>query len=349
MKRIWRPFALLAALAFVALSFINASWLAPGPRGNIKLIAHRGVMQLYGRASTAQDGCTATKIEPPHHEFIENTIPGIDEARRNGARMIELDIAPTSDGKIALFHDQTLDCRTNGKGPVSGATLAQLKALDAGYGYSADGGKSFPLRGKGVGLIPALPAALTVIGDGAVLYNLRSKDAAAADLLIAALKSEGRDVLAHGDGFSVHEPLQTRLRAAFPKAWIYGDDSIRACTRSYLMLGWLGITPEVCRGGTIAIPLNYQWAFAGWPNRLIARMQAVGARVIVVGPYEEGTARGLDLPEQIRGVPASFNGYLWTDDIRSVGPALRPALNRRNPPQEAALAAALERRRAARD
>ncbi len=349
MKRIWRPFALLAALAFVALSFINASWLAPGPRGNIKLIAHRGVMQLYGRASTAQDGCTATKIEPPHHEFIENTIPGIDEARRNGARMIELDIAPTSDGKIALFHDQTLDCRTNGKGPVSGATLAQLKALDAGYGYSADGGKSFPLRGKGVGLIPALAGALRVIGDGAVLYRLSGTDPAEADMLIAALKSAGRDVKAHGDGFSAAEPLQARLRAAFPGVWNFSDDSAAACSAAYLKAGWLGITPAACRGGTIAIPLNYQWAFAGWPNRLIARMQAVGARVIVVGPYRGGQVAGLDLPEQIREVPASFNGYLWTDDIRSVGPALRPALNRRNPPQEAALAAALERRRAARD
>ena len=307
MKRIWRPFALLAALAFVALSFINASWLAPGPRGNIKLIAHRGVMQLSARAGP---GCSAARIEVLHHEFIENTIPGIDEARRNGARMIELDIAPTSDGKIALFHDQTLDCRTNGKGPVRAATMAQLKALDAGYGYSADGGKSFLLRGKGVGLIPELAEALRVIGDGAVLYRLSGTDPAEADMLIAALKSAGRDVIAHGDGFVAAEPLRARLSTAFPGAWTFSDESATACSSAYLKTGWLGITPEICRGGTIAVPINYQWAFAGWPNRLIARMEAVGARVIVVGPYEEGAARGLDLPEQIRAVPASFNGYL---------------------------------------
>ena len=349
MKRIWRPLALLAALAFLVLSFINASWLAPGPRGNIKLIAHRGVMQLPGPGTSGQDPCSGTRIEAPHHDFIENTVPGINEARRNGARMIELDVVPTADRKLALFHDQTLDCRTNGTGPVRAATMAQLKALDAGYGYSADGGKSFPLRGKGRNLIPELAEALRVIGDGAVLYRLGGTDPAEADMLIAALKSAGRDVTAHGDGFAAAEPLLARLRTAFPGAWTFSDESAAACSSAYLKTGWLGITPEICRGGTIAVPLNYQWAFAGWPNRLIARMEAVGARVIVVGPYEEGAVRGLDLPEQIRAVPASFNGYLWTDDIRSVGPALRPALNRRNPLQEAALAAALEKRRAARD
>ena len=346
MKQLWRPIALVAAVVFLVLTFINASWLAPAPRGAIKLIAHRGVMQLPGSAG---QGCSAARIELPHHDFIENTVPAIDEARRNGARMIALDVVPTDDGRIALFQDAGLDCRTNGTGPVRGASLAQLKALDAGYGYSADGGKSFPLRGKGVGLIPALAEALSVIGDGAVLFHLTGTDPAEADLLIAALKAAGRDVIARGDGFSAPAALQVRLRAAFPQAWIFSEDSAAACAAAYLKTGWLGITPEVCRGGTIAIPLNYQWAFAGWPSRLIARMEAIGARVIVVGPYQDGTPRGLDLPEQIRKVPADFNGYLWVDDIRSIGPALRPALGRRTPVQEEALAAALERRRAARD
>lgn len=349
MKKVWRPIALVGALAFLALSFINASWLAPAPRGYIKLIAHRGVMQQYGWASTGRDGCTAAMIEPPHHDFLEDTLSGIVEARRNGAQMIELDVAPTKDGQLALLHDAALECRTNGKGPVGAATMAELRALDAGYGYSADGGKSFPLRGKGVGLIPALPEALATIGGGAVLYNLRSKDPAAAELLITALKSAGRDVAEHGDGFTVHQPLQARLRTAFPKAWIYGDDSIRACTKAYLKLGWLGITPQVCRNSTIAIPLNYQWAFAGWPYRLIARMEAVHARVILVGPYHDGTSRGLDLPEQITEVPAGYAGYLWVDDIQAIGPALHPQLGRRTPPQEERLQAALERRRAGRE
>jgi glycerophosphoryl diester phosphodiesterase len=97
------------------------------------------------------------------------------------------------------------------------------------------------------------------------------------------------------------------------------------------------------------VPLNYQWAFAGWPNRLQARMEAVGARVIVMGPYGDERPMGLDLPEQLGQVPASFTGYVWVEDIWSIGPALRPAFNKRNPREEAELAKALEARRAGRE
>jgi glycerophosphoryl diester phosphodiesterase len=65
-----------------------------------------------------------------------------------GADMVEIDIAPTADGKIAVFHDWTVDCRTQGKGETRAKTLAELQALDPGYGYTADGGRNFPLRGK---------------------------------------------------------------------------------------------------------------------------------------------------------------------------------------------------------
>ena len=45
----------------------------------------------------------------------------------------------------------------------------------------------------------------------------------------------------------------------------------------------------------------------------------------------------------------TFTGHVWVDDIWSVGPALRPAFNKRNPREQAELAKALDARRAARD
>ena len=75
----------------------------------------------------------------------------------------------------------------------------------------------------------------------------------------------------------------------------------------------------------IGIPVNYQWAFWGWPDRLVARMDSVGAKVIVFGPYERGKSNeGISTPQQLAKIPASFNGYIWVEDIREVGPALRP-------------------------
>ncbi len=54
---------------------------------------------------------------------------------------------------------------------------------------------------------------------------------------------------------------------------------------------------------------------------------------------------GLDLPEQLGKVPSSFKGYLWVEDIWTVGPAFRPGKDLRNQAQLDASEAALERRR----
>ncbi|WP_374530822.1 glycerophosphodiester phosphodiesterase family protein [Novosphingobium sp.] len=349
MRRWIKRIALVLAVLFLVLTFINASWLADSPRGYVKLVAHRGTMQQFSHVGLGDQDCTATRIEPPLHDYLENTVSAINSAKRLGAQVVEIDIAPTADGKIALFHDAALDCRTNGKGPTGAATLAQLQTLDAGYGYSADGGKTFPFRGKAIGAIPSLEQGLDAAGNTALIYNFKTRDPEHADRLIAALKAAGRDPVARGDGFSGPEPLIARVRTAFPGVWAFSPDSVKACTIGYLKTGWLTLVPESCRNGTMFVPLNYQWAFAGWPDRLIARMEAVGGRVVVIADRGKDRPMGLDLPEQLGEVPRSFNGYVWVDDMWSVGPALRPAYNKRNPREEAELAKALEARRAARD
>lgn len=346
MKAWARRIGFVLALTFLVLTFVNASWLAESPRGYVKLVAQRGLTQLPG--GDAAGDCTARAIEPPVHDFIENTLPALAQAKRLGAQMIAVDIAPTADGRFVLFRDAALDCRTDGKGPVSAQTLAQLQALDAGFGYSPDGGRTYPLRGLGQGLIPSLEDALATAGDTALLFNLRFADAASATRFVAALQAAGRDPVARGDGFSGPDEALAPLHAAWPSALVHSEAQAQACTRAYLWQGWLGLTPAVCRNSMIAIPLNRQWAFAGWPNRLQARMAAAGATVMLIGPTAD-KPRGLDLPEQVGQIPASFTGYVSVDDMWSVGPALRPAYNKRNPREQAELVKALDVRRAARD
>lgn len=345
-----RRIGFFLALGFLVLTFINASWLAPTPRGPVKLIAHRGVYQWYDNTGLGRDTCTATRIEQPIHTYLENTLQGLDAAKRLGAQMVELDIAPTKDGRIAVFHDWTVDCRTNGKGETRDHTLAELQALDAGHGYSADGGRTFPFRGLGTGMIPGIEAYVAQAAEKPLMYNFKSKNPAEADLLAAALKAAGRDVEGIGDAYYGHPAVVARMKTHFPKAWGWSKEAAKACTTAYLWQGWLGLTPEACRDGTLIVPINRQWAFAGWPNRAIARMEAVGARIIVVGAHgEESAPMGLDLPEQLGEVPNSFNGWVWVDDMWSIGPALRPAYNKRRPPEDEALERALDARRKLRD
>jgi glycerophosphoryl diester phosphodiesterase len=122
-------------------------------------------------------------------------------------------------------------------------------------------------------------------------------------------------------------------------------DEAKRCTKDYLKWGWLTIIPDSCRNGVIMVPLSHQWLFAGWPNRLLQRMNSVGAKVIVIGPRGGKSGTGLTLPEQLAEVPSTFRGYLWVEDIWTVGPAFRPSRDIRTEAQVDAADAGLERRR----
>src|SRR5262245_19840849 len=82
--------------------------------------------------------------------FPENTIPSFDRAVELGADAIEFDLRVSRDGEVVIIHDPTVDRTTNGTGPVSSLTLAELRALDAGARFTTDGGKSIPFRGRGL-------------------------------------------------------------------------------------------------------------------------------------------------------------------------------------------------------
>lgn len=62
----------------------------------------------------------------------ENTLAAFELARRQRADMIELDLQPTADGEIVVFHDNDT-ARWNGRAdPVARMTLADVRRLDIG-------------------------------------------------------------------------------------------------------------------------------------------------------------------------------------------------------------------------
>jgi glycerophosphoryl diester phosphodiesterase len=80
----------------------------------------------------------------------EETQVAYQNAIQVGADVIECDAHSTADGVVVCMHDDTVDRTTNGKGTIQSMTFASLRALDAGYAFSPDGGTSFPYRGKGL-------------------------------------------------------------------------------------------------------------------------------------------------------------------------------------------------------
>ena len=319
--RPWRWIGGGIAAVAVTLSLINASWIAPRLQKPLILVAHRGLAQQFDPEGVGRDTCTADRIRPSEHDFIENTLRSMSNARHFGAGAIELDVHPTSDGQMVVFHDWTLDCRTDGKGPVRKHSLAELKRLDVGYGYTADGGKTYPLRGRGVGGMPTVEEALREVPRMRLFFNFKSRDPRDADALVAAFRRAGVEI----DGkyvFYGQPAVTSRLKQLVPGARTFFKDEIRACLTDYVKFGWTSYVPDSCRNKVIAVPINYQWAIWGWPKRFLARMDKVGTSVILMGPYEKGHIGGLDRPEQLARVPRDFRGYLWIEDFYTVGRAL---------------------------
>ncbi len=80
----------------------------------------------------------------------ENTLEAFRLAARSGAGGLELDIHITSDGRIVVIHDDSVDRTTEGTGLVRRMTLPEIQSLDAGYRFTLDGGNTYPYRGQGV-------------------------------------------------------------------------------------------------------------------------------------------------------------------------------------------------------
>ena len=66
----------------------------------------------------------------------ENTIPAFRMAMEMGADGIELDVQLSSDGKLMVIHDATVNRTSNGSGRVVDMTCQELKKLDFSNGMA---------------------------------------------------------------------------------------------------------------------------------------------------------------------------------------------------------------------
>lgn len=140
-----------------------------------------------------------------HLHHPENTLPAFQAAINAGADFFEVDVRTTSDGKLVLMHDQSVNRTTNGTGLVHSLSFAQMRLLDAGSKFSP------AFAGTRV---PTFDEALE-LARGKIGVYVDTKDADP-QLLIDTIyrhHMEGHVVI-YGDPFFLHdvEKLQPALR-----------------------------------------------------------------------------------------------------------------------------------------
>lgn len=322
-RRYWVGLAILAA--GTGIYAFNAGWrVGPKPDAELRLIAHRGVHQTFNRDNLDNDTCTAERIDVPRHGLLENTLASMQTAFASGADIVELDVHPTTDGQFAVMHDWTVDCRTQGSGETRDHSMAELLALDIGYGYTADGGQTFPFRGTGTGLMPELKQVFRAMPDRQFLVNFKSREAREGDMLAALVADHPEWRSPIWGAYGGDEPTY-RAAGLIEGLNVWSRRGLVDCLGQYLALGWTGLVPGACENTKVMVPINVAPWLWGWPNLLQQRLADVGSEVILLGPYgagDPGTA-GIDDIETLAQVPRDFDGYVWTNRIEIIGPALK--------------------------
>jgi glycerophosphoryl diester phosphodiesterase len=282
MKTIAKCFAALLLFSACVWLVRRAATAPPHPQ-RFEIIAHRGVYQTFSSDGVDDNTCTATRIDAPTHHYLENTLASMAAAFRSGASMVELDIHHTRDHHLVVFHDWTLDCRTNGKGVTQEQTLADLKKLDIGYGYTSDGGKTYPFRGHGIGMMPTLEEVFTAYPDKRFLINDKDNSAETVELLAAAIHAlptpQQEKILFLGSA-SAFEHLH---RIAPETVRFFPDKTeMKQCGASLLLRLGFGPLPQACQLPAIVIPGKYLWLVPGWPNAFLQKTAAAHVPVYVM-------------------------------------------------------------------
>lgn len=313
-----RKFLWFFLILFAFVYFNNSSIFLRRQEGNPLLLAHRGLGQTFPMEGITGETNTAARIYPPEHPYLENTISSMEAAFQAGADIVELDIQPTTDGQFAVFHDWILDYRTNSKGVTREHTLAELKALDIGYGYTADQGKTHPFRGKGIGLMPSLDEVLDHFPDRTLLIHIKSDAPQEGELLARYLKKLPQERLARLIVYGGDRPIAV-LKGNLPRLRVMSKATLKKALIPYLALGWTGYIPSAMKNSFFYLPQKYARFLWGWPHRFVKRIKNANSIFVLVAG--EGVwSEGFDTAEDLKEIPLNYTGGIWTNRIDRIGP-----------------------------
>jgi glycerophosphoryl diester phosphodiesterase len=150
-------------------------------------------------------------------ELPSNTLFALKTSLERGAEMLEIDVGATRDGRLVVLHDHTVDRVTNGTGPISEKSLADVQRLDGAYWFvpgrgtvRGRGASSYRYRGIRTGArraprgftrndfrIPSLDEVLRAFPRVPMNIEIKGNDDEAifrrtAELLAAVLRRSGR-------------------------------------------------------------------------------------------------------------------------------------------------------------
>ena len=154
--------------------------LAPQP-------ASAQVLQPWYRPRVGDERKLIMAHQGGEGEYPSNTNLAFTQAKQNGADALDTDMLVTKDGVLVLFHDETLEYRTNGTGYVHDKTYSELLKLDFAYNWTPDGGATYPYRGQGI-KVSTVKSLLTVFPTDRIGIEIKQVPLQAAKDLCTMIK-----------------------------------------------------------------------------------------------------------------------------------------------------------------
>jgi glycerophosphoryl diester phosphodiesterase len=195
----------------------------------------------------------------------ENTLAAFERAVALGVVGVELDVRPSSDGRVVVHHDDTLDRTTSLRGPVAARTAAELARAN----------------------VPELAEVLRVSRDLRVIIEIKVNDHAFGRLVVDELRRAGAIGRACVGAFRMGV-LRAVRRAEPSLATSAAREEVRlALYRSWLRwpmtrTAWNGYQVPECAGATRVVS-----------QRFIADAHRAGLGVQVWTVDDEDAARRL--------------------------------------------------------
>ncbi|MBN1430161.1 MAG: hypothetical protein JXB07_17460 [Anaerolineae bacterium] len=268
------------------------------PKTGFEVVAHRGVHQNFQRDTVDPlTGCEAQHISEPPHEYIENTLEAIEAAFSFGATIVEIDIKLSSDNQLVIFHDDMLECRTDGTGVVSDHPLSYLQKLDVGYGYTPDNGTTYPLRGKGIGKMPTLIEVLHTFPDKKFLIDHKDGAMVSAQLLAETLKdlpTEQQSLLYYWGTEKTYQYLHSKVPSV--TRLFCNRSQMKQWILPYLLTAGIADIPPESKGYVMALTPQYTHFVWGWPYRFLGKVSDAEAKFYLFVDTEEDAQSFLDIP-----------------------------------------------------
>jgi glycerophosphoryl diester phosphodiesterase len=173
----------------------------------------------------------------------ENTLAAFDRAAALRADALEIDVRRTLEGVVVVFHDEDTARLTGEGGTIEARTLSEVRALDAGYAFTQDGGATFPFRGKDV-RVPVLAEVLSRYPDLRFNVDAKPDEPALAEALAAAIVTAGaEDRVCVGSFFDAQAD---RLGRLLPRCARYLPEQAATC---HVLAAKQGGSGAGCPGG----------------------------------------------------------------------------------------------------